>query len=58
MRVALCAISNHTAGFTRPEWIAHRDVAPIEPVGTTRRSATPARAAWQPSGGSRRGGAG
>jgi ectoine hydroxylase len=30
--LTLCAVSNHITKFTRPEWIAHRDFAPIEPV--------------------------
>ena len=30
--LTLCAVSNHITRFTRPEWIAHRDFAPIEPV--------------------------
>src|SRR6476659_10512415 len=28
--LTLCAVSNHITKFTRPEWIAHRDFAPIE----------------------------
>jgi ectoine hydroxylase len=28
----LCAVSNYIRTPTRPEWIAHRDFAPIEPV--------------------------
>jgi len=31
--LTLCAVSNHITKFTRPEWIAHRDFTPIEPVG-------------------------
>jgi ectoine hydroxylase len=31
--LTLCAVSNHITKFTRPEWIAHRDFAPIIPVG-------------------------
>ena len=30
--LTLCAISNHITKFTRPEWIAHRDFAPLVPV--------------------------
>jgi len=30
--LTLCAVSNHITRFTRPEWIAHRDFAPIVPV--------------------------
>ena len=30
--LTLCAVSNHIRKPTRPEWIAHRDFAPIEPV--------------------------
>jgi ectoine hydroxylase len=30
--LTLCAVSNHITKFTRPEWIAHRDFAPIDPV--------------------------
>jgi ectoine hydroxylase len=30
--LTLCAVSNHITKFTRPEWIAHRDFMPIEPV--------------------------
>ena len=30
--LTLCAVSNHITKFTRPEWIAHRDFAPIIPV--------------------------
>jgi ectoine hydroxylase len=30
--LTLCACSNHITKFTRPEWIAHRDFTPIEPV--------------------------
>jgi ectoine hydroxylase len=30
--VTFCACSNHITKFTRAEWIAHRDFAPIEPV--------------------------
>ena len=29
--LTLCAVSNHITKFTRPEWIAHRDFAPIVP---------------------------
>jgi ectoine hydroxylase len=28
----LCAVSNYIRKPTRPEWIAHRDFTPIEPV--------------------------
>jgi ectoine hydroxylase len=31
--LTLCAVSNHITRFTRPEWIAHRDFAPIVPCG-------------------------
>ena len=31
--LTLCAVSNHITKFTRPEWIAHRDFTPIEPLG-------------------------
>ena len=31
--LTLCAVSNHIRTPTRPEWIAHRDFTPIEPVG-------------------------
>jgi ectoine hydroxylase len=30
--LTLCAVSNHITKFTRPDWIAHRDFAPIKPV--------------------------
>ncbi len=30
--LTLCAVSNHITKFTRPEWVAHRDFTPIEPV--------------------------
>src|SRR3984885_9745189 len=30
--LTLCAVSNYIRTPTRPEWIAHRDFAPIEPV--------------------------
>jgi len=30
--LSLCAVSNHIRRFKRPEWIAHRDFAPIEPL--------------------------
>jgi ectoine hydroxylase len=30
--LTLCAVSNHITRFTRAEWIAHRDFAPIVPV--------------------------
>jgi L-proline 4-hydroxylase len=30
--LTLCAVSNHITKFTRAEWIAHRDFAPIKPV--------------------------
>ena len=29
--LTLCAVSNHITKFTRPEFIAHRDFAPIVP---------------------------
>jgi ectoine hydroxylase len=29
--LTLCAVSNHITQFNRPEWIAHRDLAPIMP---------------------------
>jgi ectoine hydroxylase len=29
--LTLCAVSNHITQFNRPEWIAHRDFAPIRP---------------------------
>ena len=32
MVMTLCAVSNHITKFTRPEWIAHRDFTPIQPV--------------------------
>ena len=28
----MCAVSNYIRTPTRPEWIAHRDFTPIEPV--------------------------
>jgi ectoine hydroxylase len=31
--LTLCAVSNHITKFSRPEFIAHRDFAPIQPVG-------------------------
>jgi ectoine hydroxylase len=31
--LTLCVVSNHITKFTRPEWIAHRDFAPIIAVG-------------------------
>jgi len=31
--LTLCAVSNHITKFKRAEWIAHRDFAPIEPLG-------------------------
>jgi ectoine hydroxylase len=31
--LTLCAVSNHIRTPTRPDWIAHRDFTPIEPVG-------------------------
>ena len=34
--LTLCAVSNHITKFTRPEWIAHRDFAPISRSPTTR----------------------
>ena len=33
--LTLCAVSNHITKFNRPEWIAHRDFTPIEPVAET-----------------------
>lgn len=30
--LTLCAVSNHITKFNRPEWIAHRDFTPIDPV--------------------------
>jgi ectoine hydroxylase len=30
--LTLCAVSNHIRKPTRPEWIAHQDFAPIQPV--------------------------
>lgn len=30
--LTLCAVSNHIRTPTRPEWIAHRDFTPIDPV--------------------------
>ena len=30
--LTLCAVSNHITKFTRPEWVAHRDFAPIKPA--------------------------
>lgn len=30
--LTLCAVSNHITKFTRPEWVAHRDFAPIVTV--------------------------
>jgi len=30
--LTLCAVSNHIRKPTRPDWIAHRDFTPIEPV--------------------------
>jgi ectoine hydroxylase len=30
--LSLCEVSNHIRRFQRPEWIAHRDFAPIEPL--------------------------
>src|SRR5215216_3515372 len=30
--LTLCAVSNHIRTPTRPDWIAHRDFTPIEPV--------------------------
>jgi ectoine hydroxylase len=31
--LTLCAVSNHITKFTRPDFIAHRDFAPIVAVG-------------------------
>lgn len=33
--LTLCAVSNHITKYSRPEWIAHRDFTPIEPVSET-----------------------
>jgi ectoine hydroxylase len=33
--LTLCAVSNYIRKPTRPEWIAHRDFAPIMPVADT-----------------------
>jgi ectoine hydroxylase len=30
--LTLCAVSNYIRKPTRPEWIAHQDFRPIEPV--------------------------
>lgn len=30
--LSLCEVSNHIRSFKRPEWIAHRDFTPIEPL--------------------------
>ena len=30
--LSLCEVTNHIRRFKRPEWIAHRDFAPIEPL--------------------------
>ena len=30
--LSLCEVTNHIRKFTRKEWIAHRDFAPIEPL--------------------------
>ncbi len=30
--LTLCAVCNHITKFTREEWIAHRDFAPLVPV--------------------------
>ena len=30
--LSLCHVANHIRQFKRPEWIAHRDFAPIEPL--------------------------
>jgi len=30
--LSLCAVSNHIRRFKRPDWIAHRDFAPIAPL--------------------------
>ena len=34
--LTLCAVSNYIRTPTRPEWIAHRDFTPIEPVAGQR----------------------
>ncbi len=31
--LSLCHVDNHIRQFKRPEWIAHRDFTPIEPLG-------------------------
>jgi ectoine hydroxylase len=31
--LSLCHVENHIRWFKRPEWIAHRDFTPIEPLG-------------------------
>ncbi|HEX7006055.1 MAG TPA: phytanoyl-CoA dioxygenase family protein [Alphaproteobacteria bacterium] len=31
--LSLCHVENHIRRFKRPEWIAHRDFTPIEPLG-------------------------
>jgi len=31
--LSLCHVENHIRQFKRPEWIAHRDFAPIQPLG-------------------------
>ena len=30
--LSLCRVDNHIRRFKRPEWIAHRDFRPIEPL--------------------------
>jgi ectoine hydroxylase len=30
--VTYCSVENHITRFKRPEWIAHRDFTPIEPL--------------------------
>ena len=30
--LSLCHVDNHIRQFKRPEWVAHRDFAPIEPL--------------------------
>ena len=30
--LSLCHVDNHIRRFKRPEWIAHRDFTPIEPL--------------------------
>ena len=30
--LSLCHVDNHIRRFKRPEWVAHRDFTPIEPL--------------------------